>query len=379
MTLPTKTIAQFVSDMQATFSGQTGFTGTFSSGNTLLAWWQSVSVQLDYIQAQVQIVLALARAQTSTGADLDSWMAQFNFFRLPATFASGQQQFSNAVAAATQINIPVGTVVQTVGGSVQYQLVADSTQSAYSSSLNAYVLPAGQTSVFGTVQALVGGSSSNVLASTLIQFGTNAPGISTTTNPEPITNGVDAETDAAFRSRFVLYLATLAKATKAAILAAAQSVQQGLLINLLENEEPDGTPLLGSFTVIVDDGSGDPPLSLLNSVFAAVDAVRAFSVQPFVSGPTQFIATISLMVHVTTGATAAAVITAVQNAVAAAVNDLAPGQTLYVSTIFQAAIGVANVAAVGPVITINGTQADLVPSAVQEVRTTVGNVTVGTY
>lgn len=379
MTLPTKTIAEFTSDMAATFAAQTGYTGTFTSGDVLLAWWQSVSVQLDYLQAQVQVVLALARAQTSSGPDLDTWMAQFNFFRLPATFATGQQQFSNAVASGTQVNIPVGTIVQTVGAGIQYQLVADDLQASYSAAANAYILPAGQTSVIGTVQALVGGSGSNVLANTLVQFGTNAPGVSTTTNPEPITNGVDAESDADFRSRFILYLATLAKATRSAILAAAQSVQQGLLINLLENEQPDGTPLLGSFTVIADDGSGAPPLSLLNSIYAAVDAVRAFSVQPFVTGPSQVIATISLTVRIVTGATAATVITAVQNAVAAAVNELAPGDTLYVSTVWQAAVSVASVAAVGPVITINGAQADLIPTPEQEARTTVGDVTVGIY
>ena len=379
MTIPTKTIASFVSDMAATFASQTGFTGSFTSGDVLLSWWQSVSVQLDYLQAEVQLVLNLARAQTSTGPDLDTWMAQFNFYRLPATLATGQVTLSNSMAASQQIVVPVGTIVQTVGAGILFQIVADTTQSAYSAIAGGYVLAVGQTSMTATIQALVGGSVSNVLANTLIQFGTSAPGVSFVTNPAPIVNGVSAESDAAFRNRFILYLATLAKATRAAILAAAMSVQQGLLINLLENEQPNGQTLLGSFTVIADDGSGSPPTSLLTSIFNAVNLVRAFSVQPFVVGPQQLSVTISITIRVPTGITAATVITAVQNAIAAYVNELGPGSELYISQVNQIALGVANVVAVSPGTTLNGQQADLTPTALQEPRTTVGTITVGTY
>src|SRR5580698_9717717 len=111
--------------MVATWAAQTGTTPTFSSGDILLAWWQSVGIQLDFLQAQVQLVVALSRAQTSSGADLDSWMAQFGFVRLGATFADGPIVLSRAVAAAVAIVLPVGTIVQTVGGAIQYEVVAD--------------------------------------------------------------------------------------------------------------------------------------------------------------------------------------------------------------------------------------------------------------
>jgi hypothetical protein len=191
---------------------------------------------------------------------------------------------------------------------------------------------------------------------------------------------VDGESDAAFRSRFVLYLATLAKATKAAILAAATGVQQGLSISLLENTTPAGTTQPGSFTVVADDGSGDPPASLLSSIFSAVDAVRAFSIQPFVTAPSAVQAAIVLSIHLDTTAVAVNVNVAVQNAVATAVNSLSPGDTLYASSIIIAAAGVPGVAAVNPAsVAINGLTTDLAAATGQEIRTSLPAISVTNY
>lgn len=385
MTISSKSIAGFVSDMIATWQAQTGLSIPFSSGDPLLAFWQSVATQLDFLQAQIAIVLSLARASTSTGADLDSWMAQFQFFRLQAVPGTGQETFSINAVAGSNILIPAGTVVQTVGGAIQYEVVGDTSDPSWNPSANSYVLPVGSLFVTATVQANIPGTGSNVVANVLTQFGTSLPGIASCTNPEPITNGVGAESDDAFRARFILYLATLAKATKSAILAAAQSVQQGLLIALLENQQPNGTPLLGSFTVIVDDGSGSPPASLINSVFEAVDQVRAFSVEPFVVAPTQLFVSITLAINIgplplPVGTSNATINTAVQNAVAGLINELPPGGRLNGSSIISAALSVPFVAAVNPSsVTINGGTADLIPAIQQEIRVTVAAISVSNY
>lgn len=370
--------------MIATWSVQTNTSMIFSDGDPLLAFWQSVAAQLDFLQAQVQLVLSLSRAQTSTGADLDSWMAQFNFTRLPSTYATGQEQFLRLTPASSNIIVPAGAVVQTVGGGIQYQVVADSDDVNWDAAAGGYILATGQTSITPTVQALLGGTASNVLANTLTQFGSSVPGIDQVTNPEPITNGVDAESDAAFRSRFILYLATLACATESAIIAAAQGVQQGVLLGIVENAQPNGTPLLGSFTVIADDGSGNPPAALLSAIFNAVDAVRAFSVEPFVVPPTQVSAVIALSINVAaslpSSLTTAIINTNVQNAVAAMVNVLGPGVRLDGSAVITAALSVTGVAAVSPSsVTINGSTADLIPIISQEIRTTTTNVLVSNY
>lgn len=385
MAIQTKLISGFVSDMIATWQAQTGLSIPFTSGDPLLAFWQSVATQLDFLQAQISIVLSLARASTSTGADLDSWMAQFQFFRLQAVPGTGPETFSINAVAGVAIIVPAGTLVQTIGGAIQYEVVANTNDPAWNPGANGYVLPIGSLFVNPTIQAVIPGPGSNVAANVLTQFGSSVPGIASCTNPEPITNGVGAESDADFRSRFILYLATLAKATRAAILAAAESVQQGLLIALLENQQPNGMPLLGSFTVIADDGSGSPPASLINSIFAAVDAVRAFSVQPFVVPPVQTFIVISLSINVgplplPTGVSNATVNIAVQNAVATIVNELPPGGRLNGSAIISAALAVPFVAAVNPSsVTINGGTADLIPPVQQEVRITTSGISVSNY
>jgi hypothetical protein len=379
VTVPTKTIPQFVSDMIATWQANTGVTGTFEDGDALLAFWQSVATQLDFLQAQIKLVLALVRAQTSVGADLDSWMAQFGFTREPATFASGPVTFGKLVPTPSTITIPVGSIVQTPGGAIQYQVVADASQPTWNAAANGYVLPVGASSLTATVQALVAGSAFNVIATQLSQLGSTIPGIDTVTNPSAIINGLDPQSDAAFRAAFVLWLLNLAKATKGAILAAVLSVQQGLRVNLLENETPQGLPLQGSFTVLVDDGSGSAPANVLSSVSTAVDATRAFGVQQFTATPTLVTATILITVRVASGYNVATVNAAVQAAISAKVNAGSTGQTAYISDAEGAALGVQGVVAVQPGTTINGIAADLVPTPSQEIRSGLTNITVGNY
>ena len=160
-----------------------------------------------------------------------------------------------------------GVVVQTVGGAIQYQVVADSTQAAWNATLGAYVLAQGDTSITVTVQALVAGPTSNVIAGQLSQLATPVPGITVASNAAPITNGLPAESDNNFRARFVLWVNSLSKATQNAILAAVAGVQQGISINLLENRKSSNQTALGQFTAVVDDGSGDPPDSLLAAIW----------------------------------------------------------------------------------------------------------------
>ena len=45
----------------------------------------------------------------------------------------------------------------------------------------------------------------NVLANTITSMGQGVPGVDTVTNAIAFTNGVDAESDAAYKARFVLY------------------------------------------------------------------------------------------------------------------------------------------------------------------------------
>jgi len=365
-------------------------TPALSPGSVLLALFEAVGSQLDFLQAIAQAITLLSRAATSTGGDLDTWMADFNFPRLPATYAVGPVQLLKYTATTSIVSIQAATLnssnvyiggglVQTVGGAVVYQLIPDANQTAYNADSNSYQFPIGATSITVTAQSVLSGSAYNVAIGALSQLGSQMIGVDAANNTVPISNGVNAETDIAFRARFVLYLSTLAEATKSAIIAAASSIQQGLQVGTQENLLSTGTVQNGSFTVFVDDGTGSPPTSLLTQVYGAVDLVRAFSIQPFVVGPNVQNATIVLNVRLITGYLLATVQVAVQNAIAVVVNALTTNQTLFVSAITQAALAVAGVAGVQSGVTINGFATDLIPTPSFEVRTSSLLITVGSY
>ncbi len=390
MTIPSKTQSQFVSDMIASWGRSLGIVPTLSEGDFLLALLESVSTQLTFLQAQDLLILQLTRAATSTGADLDTWMADFQFTRLPATFASGPVVLSALQPVSTPVFIPAatlvngvyqgGTLVQTSGGGVVFTVVPDTSQSSYSATSNAYVLPAGATSITATVQAVVAGTTGNVAAGTITQLGSQQGGISTVNNLVPFINGFNAESDVAFRSRFVLYLATLAKATYNAILAAAQGVQQGIQVSPVENTTPQGTTQNGSFTVFVDNGTGAPPASLIAAVFAAVDSTRAFGIQGYVAAAQTTQVFINLNIRALPNYVLGTLQTQVESAIIAAVNVLPAGATLTTTLLFQTAMSIPGVSEVQTAaITINGANTDFVPTPIQEPRCTAATVTIGTF
>ena len=388
MTLPTKSWSQLVQDMTASWGAGIGVVPVLSPGDFLLALFEAVAGQLDFLQAQIAQVLALTRASTSTGADLDTWMADFNFLRLPATSASGQVSLGKFQASTSPIVVPAATLVggvyvggllvQTQGGSVVYQTIPDTSQSTYSFVSNTYILPAGSLAMTVTVQSLNPGSSGNVAAGAIKQLGSQSA-IDTVTNGLAFSNGFNAESDVSYRNRFVLYLSTLAKATKGAILTAINSVQQGVQATLAENQNPNGTSQYGTFTAFVSNGNTPASVSLINSVYAAVDAVRAFTVQPFVVAAQIVSVSVTVTVRLAPGTTLATVQSLIQAAISSLSSSLNSGGTLFISSVEQQALTVSGVVAVRPGTLINGQAADFVPSSSAVVQIPVTSVFVGQY
>jgi hypothetical protein len=392
MALPSKTFSGFTADMVAQWSAQLGFTPTLQTGDALYALMQAAASQFVFLQALAFLVNNVARAQTSTGADLDSFYAQFNFSRLQAVQASGSETFAAAAPVASQILIPAGSIVQTVGGAIQYAVVADTTQPTWNASLNAYVLAQGQTSLTATVQATTAGANYNVTAGQLSQLGNNIPGIVAVTNGANIDNGLNAESDSAYMARFPLYLNSLSKATYGAIVSAILGVQAGIRYNLVENVTTSLTPQIGEFVAIVDAGDGVAPASLINAVQAQLEVTRAFTVEAQTIGTSFQAPSISLSVRIAPGATAATVEAAVEGAIATAATatpigggmlvngEIEGAGWLYISEIEAAALAVTNVVAVQPGQTkINGTNADFSLTASQGINISAGDVSCGTY
>ena len=276
MALQVYTFTQIVSNVATAIQASASAALNFTAGSVLRAISEAVAGVVLWLQAIVLQVLTLTRAATSVGADLDSWCADFGFDRLSARAATGQVTFSR-FTATQQAVVPVGAAVQTADSTQRFFVTTDTSNSAYNAGLGGYVLPANTASVNVPVQAVIAGAAGNVQAGAISVLTSAIPGVDTVTNGAAFLTGLDAESDANFRARFVLYLASLSKATKAAIGSAVLGVQQGLNYTITENQNYNGTANQGYFYVVLDDGTGQASSDLLARVNAAIEEVRPFT------------------------------------------------------------------------------------------------------
>jgi phage-related baseplate assembly protein len=189
-------------------------------------------------------------------------------------------------------------------------------------------------------------------------------------NPKALGGGVAAETDAAFRARFANFINTRSLSTAAAVGYAVSTVPGAVSYALTQNYDLNGSYDPGSIYVVVDDGSGNPPGSLISSVSAAVDVTIGCGVRFSVYPPTLIPANVSMTLLTQSGYNHATIVAAVQSAVTAYINALPVGGTLAFNRLpqvaFDAAAGISNIE--GPV--VNGGNSDIVATAQQVIRTT---------
>lgn len=367
MALSTKDFNSLVQEMVANVQGFAKVLVDLTIGSILRAVVEATGSVVMWLQGLILALLAITRAATSSGADLDSWMADYGVTRLPANAATGIVTFSR-FTPTQQAVVPVGAVVQTSDGSQQYTVNTDTTNPAYNASLGGYVIAAGVSSVAVSVTAVTAGTAANVIAGAISSLAQAIPYVDSVANALAFTNGVDAETDSNFRIRFVSYIQSLSKATKAAIGYAITSLQQGLTYSLLENQTYAGVAQMGNFVVIVDDGTGTPSGTLLSSVANAVDAVRPFTSTFDVHAPVVVNASVAMTCTIASGydpvATKALVVTALKTYI----NALTLGQSLAYSRLSQIAYdaspGVTNVTGV----TLNSGTSDLTATGLQVIK-----------
>lgn len=375
MALITKSFDQIVTDQFAAIQNKGTLLIDSAIGSVLRSIVESnASVSL-WFQGLLLQLLATTRAATSSGTDLDSWAADFAFYRLPATYATGTVTFARFTSALAAF-IPVGTQIQTSDTSPEiFAVIADplNTSGRWNAARNGYDVPAGVVNVNALVQAVDAGSASNALIGQCNTLTSSIPGIDTVTNNSPFTNGIDAETDTAFRARFVSYISSLSKATKNAISAAIAGVQQGLTFTLTENYNYTGTLTPGYFYIVVDDGSGTPPSTLLSSISNAIDAVRGCTINFGVFAPVLQTANVALTVTSTNHTADAAL---VQAAIIAYISGLGIGVTLPYSRLTQIAYDASTTITNVTAVTLNAGTADLVVDSKHRIIATSSTVIV---
>jgi uncharacterized phage protein gp47/JayE len=376
MSVNTQSFTQVLTGFATVVQGKSSALVNFVVGSILRAIGEGTAWVAMWLQSLILQAIALTRAATSSGSDLDTWFAQFGFTRLAPTAASGSVTFSR-FTATQQAVIPVGSIVQTGDGTQQYQVVADTTNAAYSATLGGFVIAAGQASVTCAVVSITPGSNSlslpdssgNVSANTITALYQSIPFVDTVTNALPFTNGVDAETDAAARTRFVGYLASLARATKAAIGAAITALGANYTYTIIENQTLGGVTQMGYFAVVVDDGTGAPSSSVLSTVYNAVDAVRPFTSTFGVFAPTVVNAAVVMTLQTTsTGVNHSTTCALVQSAISTYINTLPLGAKLPYFKLGQIAIDASSDVLSVLTLTINGATVDLAATSQQVIK-----------
>lgn len=357
MILNTQDFTTLVSNMVTSVQGFATQALNLTVGSVLRAILEAVAgIQL-WLEGLILQVQSMTRAATSTGSDLDSWVNDFGVTRLPAVAATGEVVFSRYTATAQAV-VPIGATVQNSSGTVVYTVIVDTTNANYSATLGGYVAASGTSSISVTVQCNTSGTVGNAQIGAITVITTPIVGFDTVNNTVAFTTGENAETDAALRVRFVAYIDSLYKATKTAVVAAIEGVQTGLQYVLVENTAYSGSTKLGYFYVVINDGSGSPPSSLLTAVYNAINAVRGLTIQFNVFAPVVVDVTVSMVITVQSGYTLATVEAAVASALQSYINGLTIGQSLYYTQLYAVAYGVTGVLeATG--LTINGGTSDI--------------------
>lgn len=293
MQLPLQTFSSLVKRMAATVQGASSALLDLTVGSVLLSILQANASIALWIQWLITLVLSATRLATSSGEDCDSFGADFGFSRLPAVAATGYVTFSR-FTDNLQALVPVGTMVATAANTQRFEVVVDTTNPAYNTTLSGYEIAVGVASVTVAIAATQPGSSGNVQTGTISLLSSAVSGVDTVTNNLPLTGGLDAESDAAFKIRFSTYLAGLSKATNIAIGDAVSGIQQGISYAIVENVDQNGNFKPGNFIVTVDDGAGTLSESFIANIQQVVNSMRPIGTSFVVQSPTTILANIAM-------------------------------------------------------------------------------------
>ncbi|KAJ9430421.1 baseplate J/gp47 family protein [Pantoea sp. YR343] len=275
--LNTRSFSELVSEQVTAIQARAEKLLDFSIGSILRSLAESNAGVAMWLQQMIVKLLVTTRAATCSGEDLDSWMADFSFFRLQAVQASGIVTFSRFTPGSEAL-IKEGAQVTTFDGSQTYSVIPNTLIKEWDVARAAYVIAPGVSSLAVPVRANIAGTAGNAQAKTVTVITGSVMSVDAVTNNDAFTNGKDAESDDSYRARFVLWIASLSRATKAAIGFAISNLQSGISYTLTENVTPEGEYKPGYFYAVVDDGTGLPAPALLKKAYQAIENTRGFTV-----------------------------------------------------------------------------------------------------
>lgn len=290
-----------------------------------------------------------------------SVFSTFGFDLIAATAASGVVRFSTSAPAVSAITIPVGTIVKVPNTTRTYATQAVGT------------IEIGQTYIDILVAAQAAGVAGNTDSSTITELSTPVTGVATVTNPAPLTNGREQETDDERRARFQAYISTLARGTKSAIVYGAKTAklvdENGLTTeyvahaNIIEPYVDTPTEPIALVNLYIHNGSSATSNDLVNeakkiidgyttSAGVAVAGWKAAGVKVVVAAAADLAVNITANLTVTSGVVEADAIASAVEAVKAYVQGLDVGETVVrselIAIIMRDVPGVYNVSLSAP-------------------------------
>lgn len=366
--LPTKGFNQIVVDTVAGIQGRAQKFIDFSEGSPLRAITEGFAGLFLWFQALVLQLLQAMRLSTASGADVDTFTADFmtpiGTFngvpspRLGAQKASGNVTFTRFTAAPITCFIAVGKTVGTNDGlNTQFAVVADTTFPTYSALLGGYTLASSVASIIVPVAAVVAGKAGNVVSGGISLITSPIQGIDSVTNVAAFVNGADYESDSALKKRFADYILGLSRGDYYGLAASIEGAAVNVEWTLTENYNYDGSYHPGYFFVVADDGSGAPTADFMTTVTNAANAVRPLGIQCAVFEPVVLFANVSMQITTATGYDHATVVAQVAALVALNINDLGVGNSLAWSILSAWAYSVPGVTTVAAVL-LNGNGTD---------------------
>jgi uncharacterized phage protein gp47/JayE len=287
----------------------------------------------------------------------------FGFSLRPAVRASGIVTFGTASAPITPVTIPKGTRVTVKGGSKVYETTTVATMSAPQTSVGVFVI------------CTSSGTIGNTPPQTITEMDNPIVGIDTITNTTEISNGLERETETERKARFVEYITTLTRGTKAAVEYGAKSAaildsngnitEKVSVATVVEPFKDNPQMPVGRFTCYVYNGVGGTSTALVAMTQSIIDGYadssgnqvpgyKAAGVICTVTAVSEKPTNITLSITAASTASAAAktyIANAADNAIATYIASLGISQSLLIAEIINAVMsidGVYNVAVTAP-------------------------------
>lgn len=323
---------------------------------------------------------AALHLDSAKGEDLDRLVFdRYGLLRKPAVAASGTVQFTLPAPAASGFSIPAGTRLSTSDNIVF-------------TTLTQVTFPSGSSGPISVnVQSVLAGLSQQAQKSTITSILSTIPGAAPSlavTNALATVGAADKESDSSLRNRAKKFYTTAARGTLAAIQAGALAVlgvETATAFEVLD-ENGGGARLVevvvaDQFTEQLVDATVTPVAyqtqanTLANTVLAGLVDVRAAGIQvAVIVGVVQLIG-VTLALRFKAGADVDATTAAAKAAIVNYTNSLAPGASFIVDDAQKALQTVPGLFVTGgEIVSPSG---DVIPTALQVIRTSFGLVTVG--